>query len=237
MNGSVVFLCSEGSVLLAPLLDTITKAGVLIKAVIVSGKLSERDLRIQSRRLDPSWIIQKLRQLEYPFVPFHFVKKSNHPDCLKLLKQLEPIYLLNAGIAEILDQEVLSAANGVINCHPGILPEYQGCTCVEWSIYNNDPVGATAHFMNEKIDEGPIIKKKIMPVKPFESYEIIRSRMVFHQAELFAEAAYICLKEKLNPHNFPPQDKGAYHRHIGQQKFLEIKAKLLRGEYQSCPDA
>lgn len=47
-----------------------------------------------------------------------------------------------------------------INFHPAPLPLYQGCACSCFFLYNNDDCkyGVTAHLINEKFDEGEIIK-------------------------------------------------------------------------------
>ena len=53
---------------------------------------------------------------------------------------------------------------GTLNCHPGLLPRYRGCTCLEWALYEDEPVGATCHFVTPEIDAGDIVRKEIMPV-------------------------------------------------------------------------
>lgn len=47
---------------------------------------------------------------------------------------------------------------GIINLHPGVLPNYRG-TGNFWAVYNNDArcVGCTAHWMTSEIDKGLII--------------------------------------------------------------------------------
>ena len=66
---------------------------------------------------------------------------------------------LNAGTQRKLSKDFLAiASNGIINIHPGILPDYRGCSCVEWALLNNDMIGNTAHFMDLNYDTGPIIE-------------------------------------------------------------------------------
>ena len=92
-------------------------------------------------------------------IPFYFVNNHNDKDCIDLINNLQIDCLFNAGTQRKLSSNILkSVKKGVINIHPGILPEYRGCTCVEWAILNDEKVGNTAHFMTEGYDEGPIIK-------------------------------------------------------------------------------
>ena len=66
--------------------------------------------------------------------------------------------------------------NKIINIHPADLPTYKGCTCPEWTVYNNDVPCITAHLINKKIDSGKIIEKKKIK-KKFKSYQDFRTRL------------------------------------------------------------
>ena len=62
----------------------------------------------------------------------------------------------------IIRKEILSTGVTAINFHPGILPEYRGCatSCFYLMESENNEYGVTAHFINEKIDDGEVIKIK-----------------------------------------------------------------------------
>lgn len=51
---------------------------------------------------------------------------------------------------------------GILNSHPGILPQYRGIDVVYWALYNNDieGVGSTIHFVDSGVDTGQIIFTK-----------------------------------------------------------------------------
>lgn len=56
--------------------------------------------------------------------------------------------------------------NGIINMHGGPLPDYKGSANHIFAILNEEKeFGATLHFINEKIDEGEIIDKKLFPIE------------------------------------------------------------------------
>lgn len=60
----------------------------------------------------------------------------------------------------ILGEEILNCDKKFIHVHPGIIPKYRGSTCFYYSMLEEGKVGATALFLNEKIDQGEIIKQK-----------------------------------------------------------------------------
>ena len=49
---------------------------------------------------------------------------------------------------------------GILNFHPGLLPDIRGLDSVLWSIEKNYPIGVTAHLINNKIDAGKLVCQK-----------------------------------------------------------------------------
>lgn len=67
--------------------------------------------------------------------------------------------LINARTRFIYKKKTLHTPKlGAFNIHHGILPENRGTMCDLWAMYLGAPVGFTLHQMNEKIDDGKIIK-------------------------------------------------------------------------------
>ena len=64
------------------------------------------------------------------------VENHNNEETKNFIKQNKIDFLVNAGTPRILNNELINASSlGVLNCHPGLLPDFKGCCCVEWSIY------------------------------------------------------------------------------------------------------
>ena len=85
---------------------------------------------------------------------------ENHNNCGEILFQLKPD-LVFVGGARILKKHIIDVPPvGILNAHPGLLPEYRGQDIVGWAIYNGDPVGATCHFVDAGIDTGHILIRK-----------------------------------------------------------------------------
>lgn len=53
---------------------------------------------------------------------------------------------------------------GIVNFHPGILPDNRGLDNVKWAVKWGIMQGVTAHFINEKVDAGTIISRHEVPV-------------------------------------------------------------------------
>jgi methionyl-tRNA formyltransferase len=65
----------------------------------------------------------------------------------------------------LLPKSLLDRASvAAINFHPAPA-EYPGSGCLNWALYDNaDTYGATAHLMNEKIDNGSIVECRRFPI-------------------------------------------------------------------------
>lgn len=65
----------------------------------------------------------------------------------------------------ILRHDVLSQGKKFIHVHPGWLPKYRGSTTIYYSMLVDSEVGASVIFMEEGIDEGPILFRKKYEIK------------------------------------------------------------------------
>ena len=85
-----------------------------------------------------------------------------------------------------------------INFHPGP-PEYRGSGGVNFSIYNREiNFGCTAHIINEKIDNGPILDVKRFKVKKNEGVKEVLEKT--HKC-LFIQAKDVINKLVNSPEN------------------------------------
>ncbi|WP_030068697.1 formyltransferase family protein [Streptomyces natalensis] len=85
-------------------------------------------------------------------VPHHNDKKVAH------LIQEADVHIAVLGDTRILKPFVIdSAPHGIVNVHPGFLPEVRGNNPYIWSVIHNLPQGATAHFIDPGVDRGPIL--------------------------------------------------------------------------------
>ena len=69
--------------------------------------------------------------------------------------------------------------NKIINFHPSLLPSYPGLNAIDKAIEGNSLLlGNTAHFIDEKVDTGPIIMQSILPISLFNHYEDVLSLQI-----------------------------------------------------------
>ncbi len=106
-----------------------------------------------------------------------------------LLKAKNADLVVLAGFMTILGSQVINAfENRIINIHPALIPSfcgegYYGLRVHEEALKKGVKVtGATAHFVNEICDGGPIILQKAVEVLDGDTPEVLQKR-VMEQAE------------------------------------------------------
>jgi formyltetrahydrofolate deformylase len=117
-------------------------------------------------------------------VPFHLVEHENksREDFEAELKQVirphNPDYLILAKFMRILSPEFVSAFKlKIINIHHSFLPAFVGANPYRQAFKRGVKIiGATAHFVTNDLDEGPIITQKIIPVNhSFTLTDLVRA--------------------------------------------------------------
>ena len=125
-----------------------------------------------------------------------------------LLKGKDADLIVLAGFMTILGKKVISAfENRIINIHPALIPSfcgegYYGLRVHEEALKKGVKVtGATAHFVNEVCDGGPIILQKAVEVQFGDTPEVLQKR-VMEQAEwkILPKAVALFCEDKIKVH-------------------------------------
>ncbi len=108
---------------------------------------------------------------------------------LSKVKELNPDLVVLAGfLVRIPEEFVKEYSNRIVNIHPSLIPSfcgvgYYGLKVHEKALERGVKItGATVHFVNEGMDEGPIIAQKAVAVEDGDTPEVLQRR-VMEQAE------------------------------------------------------
>lgn len=116
---------------------------------------------------------ETLRDLTEKFgIPYHCVSHENltrEEHCrhiMKVINQYSPDFIVLAKYMRILTPEFINAyPNKIINIHHSFLPAFIGAKPYEQAFNRGVKIiGATAHFVTEHLDEGPIIEQDVIKV-------------------------------------------------------------------------
>lgn len=82
-------------------------------------------------------------------------------------------------------------SHGIVNCHGALLPKYRGLMPSFWTLANGETEGGVSvHFVDAKIDNGPIIVQKRYRIHAHDSLEDVMER----SKDLAAEAIIECVR-------------------------------------------
>lgn len=182
MMKNIVVLVSGGGTNLQALIDAQNSGEIKngrIICVISSNPNAYALERAKNNSIDTEVIIRK-----------DFESFEDYDNALtELLKSKNADLVVLAGFMTVLGAKVIrSFENKIINIHPALIPSF--CGKGFYGLHVHEAVlekgvkvtGATAHFVNEVCDGGPIIMQKAVEVKNGDTPEILQKR-VMEQAE------------------------------------------------------
>jgi formyltetrahydrofolate deformylase len=105
-------------------------------------------------------------------IPYHFcshenkTREAHEQEIKQIVDSYLPDYLVLAKFMRILTPEFVEYySNKIINIHHSFLPAFIGANPYKQAYHRGVKiVGATAHFVNNDLDDGPIIKQSTMHV-------------------------------------------------------------------------
>jgi methionyl-tRNA formyltransferase len=122
--------------------------------------------------------------------PIYPTANVNSSEFLNTLRGLAPDVIVSVNASQVFKQPLLTLPpHGCINVHGGPLPKYRGRLPSFWALLNGErETGVTVHFMNEELDDGPIILQRRVSIVPGETQHslILKTKRV--GTELLLEA-------------------------------------------------
>ncbi|HSJ28599.1 MAG TPA: phosphoribosylglycinamide formyltransferase [Acidimicrobiia bacterium] len=98
--------------------------------------------------------------------------------------------LVLAGFMRILGPSALARfPDRILNIHPSLLPAFPGSTPVADTLAHGVRVsGVTVHFVDERVDHGPIISQEAVPVEPDDTEFTLHRRLHAVEHRLYPQA-------------------------------------------------
>lgn len=95
-----------------------------------------------------------------------------------------------AGFMRLIGRPLLDAfPNAILNIHPSLLPAFPGLDAQRQAFdYGVGVTGVTVHLVNAELDAGPIVMQVPVPVKPDDSADTLRARILAEEHQLYPAA-------------------------------------------------
>ncbi len=186
-------------------------------AVLVSGRGSNLQAIIDSIEngylkaqiaavisdIGDAYALERARKhgIEAVFIdPKRFPSKDLYEEeVLGVLKDREVQFVLLAGYMRILGKTLLTTyENRILNIHPALLPAFPGLHAQQQAFDHGVKVaGCTVHFVDDKLDGGPIILQRCVDVKENDTAEKLANRILEQEHKIYPEAVKLFIENRL----------------------------------------
>jgi len=104
-----------------------------------------------------------------------------------------------AGFMRIISpQFVKKYKNRIINIHPALLPAFPGLDSQKQAIEHGSKYsGCTVHFVNIKMDSGPIIIQAVVKIMENDSAKSLSKRILKEEHKIYPEAVNLFARKKI----------------------------------------
>ena len=91
-------------------------------------------------------------------------KDINDPSVVEAIRRRTELVFIYSGFGgALLRKDVLSTGKHFLHVHGGYLPDYKGSTTNYYSLIVENTLGASAIFLSEEIDSGPVLLRRKFP--------------------------------------------------------------------------
>lgn len=115
------------------------------------------------------------------------------------LKQAKIDFIVTAGYMKLFTAYfVKQFPNKIINVHPSLLPAFKGKQGIKDAFtYGVKRTGVTIHFVNDKMDAGPIIMQEVIKVEEGETLEGLTEKIHKVEHKIFKKAIKLFEDDRL----------------------------------------
>tara|TARA_Y100000748_G_scaffold108648_1_gene90970 strand:- start:667 stop:1383 length:717 start_codon:yes stop_codon:yes gene_type:complete len=187
-----------GREMLSQLIDSGFIPSLIIEENSEGGKTEREkfEFRLGSNPLAP----KMKSQIEKYNIPFVEVPIHNDEHCIEHIERANPDLIVFGGTRIIRGKILEYGENkgGVLNSHPGLLPECRGSASPAWSVHEGIKIGSSCHFCSSDIDAGDLVGKREIEVRKGDDYHVLCYKTSVVASNLMVEAVTAFSKNELD---------------------------------------
>ena len=114
-------------------------------------------------------------------------RREHDAEILEALRERNVELVCLAGYMRLLSAQFIEAFRGrILNIHPSLLPSFPGLDAqAQALLYGVKWTGCTVHFVDETLDQGPIIAQQVVPVNDGDTVETLSARILTEEHRLY----------------------------------------------------
>ena len=152
----------------------------------------------------------------------YVVADHNGSKCYNYIRN-HPVELAVISGARILKEATIRLfPKGIVNLHPGCLPNIRGLDTLKWSIYLDKPIGVTAHLISKKIDSGRFLYYNDLRLYYDDTLPEISFRLLQVQPAILIKVLKILKVENVSKLRVLDQVSKEYHSAMSPELEIQI---------------
>jgi len=152
--------------------------------------------------------------------------KCSHDD-IEIISKIAKNNQCNLGViggARKIKVEIIKIFKfGILNYHPGKLPETSGLNAIERSILNGLPLTVSFHIINEKLDDGQMLLEQCVPIKIEDSLKDLKRRNLEFQCYLNSTVIKLYSEGRLIPY---PTNRFSYNKKLNSDELKQVNENI-----------
>ena len=188
-----------------PIVVLLSGSGSNLQAIIdriSEGRLNARIMAVISNKAD-AYGLQRAQQAGIPteVIEHHQFdsRESFDSQLIKTIDKYQPELIVLAGFMRILTDEFVNHYYGkMINIHPSLLPKYRGLHTHRRALEAGDNEhGLSIHFVSSKLDGGPVILQKTVPVMAGDTEQVLAQRVLAEEHKAYPQVIQWIAEKRL----------------------------------------
>ncbi|MEW5895152.1 MAG: phosphoribosylglycinamide formyltransferase [Candidatus Omnitrophota bacterium] len=183
----------------------VSGSGTNLQAIIDSVKAGEvtAELALVVSDRDSAFALQRAEQAGIPakvFNPKNYTNpQSVDRDIAAYLKEQKIDFVVLAGYMRMLTPFFIKEFKGcILNIHPALLPSFKGISGIKDAMtYGVKVTGVSIHFVDEKMDHGPIIDQEAVRIQEDDTLETLSNKIHKIEHRLYPKAIQLFAEDRL----------------------------------------
>jgi len=165
---------------------------------VAAGRIpnAEISLVVSNREGAPGIAKAKTRGIDARTIPSSGLEREAYDRLVvAALREKQVEWICMAGYMRMISAFFVSEfRNRILNIHPSLLPAFPGLEPQRQAIEHGVKFsGCTVHFVDERLDAGPIILQAVVPVEDSDTPDALAARILLEEHRIYTEAVGIVL--------------------------------------------
>jgi phosphoribosylglycinamide formyltransferase-1 len=188
---NIAVLCSGSGTNLQSIIDNIKSGSIPAKIALVLSDKKDAFALERAKKAGIETVVLNPRDYK--------TREDFDREMVKHLKKRSIELVVLAGFMRLLSPYLIKEyRNRIMNIHPALLPSFKGTHGIRDALdYGVKVTGATVHFVDEHLDNGPVILQGCVEIKEGDTEEALLERVHNVERRIYPEAVKLFAEGRL----------------------------------------